>query len=219
MSAYADQMRRLVPVLAAAGIVLAGCGGSGSSAGSTSVLANAAKPKDPSGVKYAAPGELTPVKQAPDFTLRDSLGKKVSLSDFRGKAVALTFIYDHCPDVCPLIVGNLHAAQSQLGPQASKLQVVAVSVDPRGDTPKTDKAFLKAHDMTGRMEYLLGSRAQLEAVWKKYGIAATGSPDDREVSHSALVYGITGSGKITTLYPANFKPRWIAHDVPLLAAH
>jgi len=44
--------------------------------------------------------------------------------------VLLTFIYDHCPDTCPLIVGNLHNALFKLGPAASKLQIIAVSVDP-----------------------------------------------------------------------------------------
>ncbi len=175
-------------------------------------------PRSPRGPSYEAPALLTPARQAPDFTLRDSTGRLVHLSQFRGKAVLLTFIYDHCPDVCPLIVANLHNALLKLGSRADKVQIVAVSVDPRGDTPATVKAFLAAHQMTGRMEYLIGSLKQLAPVWHRYGIAAEGSPDSREVSHTALVYGVTGSGKMLALYPSNFKPAWIVHDVPLLAA-
>ncbi len=197
-----------VAALLAAAVAAAGCGSSG-----TVKPANAA-----ANAGYDAPALLSPSRQAPDFTLRDSTGKLVSLSQFRGRAVLLTFIYDHCPDVCPLIVANLHTALLELGSQASKAQVVAVSVDPRGDTPATVKAFLAAHGMTGRMEYLIGSLKQLTPVWHKYGIAAEGSPDSREVSHTALVYGVTGSGKMLALYPSNFKPKWIVHDVPLLAA-
>ena len=151
--------------------------------------------------------------------LNDSLGHRVDFSGYRGKAVLVTFIYDHCPDVCPLIVGHLHTAQQELGPEASKLRIVAVSVDPKGDTPKTAAAFLKAHQMTGRMEYLIGSRPQLRAVWKRWGILAkadSSSPD--AVEHSALIYGISASGKVVTLYPANFKPSDIVQDVPKLAA-
>ena len=81
----------------------------------------------------------------------------MTLSQFRGKAVLLTFIYDHCPDVCPLIVSNLHNALVKLGPEASKVQIVAVSVDPKGDTPATVKHFIAVHEMTGKMQYLIGS--------------------------------------------------------------
>lgn len=133
----------------------------------------------------------------------------------------VTFIYDHCPDICPLIVGNLHTARAELGPKASDLQIIAVSVDPRGDTPKTVKAFLAEHQMTGRMEYLIGSRAQLERTWRDWNIVAKSSPSQGNpdaVEHSALIYGINGSGRMTTLYPSNFKPQQIVHDVPILAS-
>jgi protein SCO1/2 len=199
---------------------LAGCGSSDSSSSSAAKPA-ATKPSSAKSAKitYAAPSQATPPQVAPDFALRDQNGKQVRLSDFRGRAVMMTFIYDHCPDTCPLIVGNLHAALEQLGAQARNVQMVAVSVDPVGDTPKTVKRFLAAHDMTGRMEYLIGSEKQLTPVWKRYGIQVQASPENREnVGHSALVYGITGSGWETTLYPANMKPAWVVHDVPLLAA-
>jgi protein SCO1/2 len=168
--------------------------------------------------KLQAPAQLNPPKPAPNFRLRDSLGRTVSLSQFRGKAVLLTFIYDHCPDVCPLIVSHFHTALTQLGANARHVQVVAVSVDPRGDTPKTVKAFLAQHLMTGRMEYLIGSRKELAPVWRKWGVAVKSTPDAREVDHSAFVYGITAGGYVKALYPSNFKPGWITHDVPILGA-
>ena len=66
------------------------------------------------------------------------------LAQFRGKAVLLTFIYDHCPDTCPLIVAKLHQTLVELGPKANEVQVIAVSVDPIGDTPKTVKSVLES---------------------------------------------------------------------------
>lgn len=178
----------------------------------------------PSGASRApsakfAGSAATPVKPAPPLALRDSLGRSVNLKQFRGKAVLVTFIYTHCPDVCPLIVGHLHSAQAELGGEAKKLQIVAVSTDPRGDNRKTVATFLKEHQMTGRMEYLIGSQKQLEHVWANWNIIAKPDPTGRDlVEHSALIYGISASGKIATLYPANFAPSQIVHDVPLLAS-
>jgi protein SCO1 len=169
-------------------------------------------------VKLPAPAQLRAA--TPQFTLRDSIGHLVHLSRYRGKAVLLTFIYDHCPDTCPLIVANLHTALAKLGTGASKLQVVAVSVDPKGDTPGTVKAFLAAHEMTGRMEYLIGSFSELAPVWRAYGVQVEASPEKREdvVGHSAFLYGITGSGSVLVLYPPIVEPSWIVHDVPILAS-
>jgi protein SCO1 len=163
---------------------------------------------------FAAPQTVPGDAPAPDFALRNVDGRVVRLSQFRGRVVLLTFVYSHCPDVCPLIVENLKAAQKQLGGRA---QIVAVSVDPRGDTPRAVRAFLRAHRMTGRMEYLLGSRRELARVWRRYGIAVAATPEDREVGHSGAVVGITARGRRRTRYPPTFRPAWIVHDVPLLA--
>ena len=194
--------------LAGAAALLAGCGGGGSGEAAT------AKPK-------FMGAEASPPQPAPGLPLEDYQGHRLSIGSLKGKAVLVTFIYTHCPDVCPLIVSHLHAAQDELGAGARKLQIIAVSVDPRGDTPRAVAAFLKAHQMTGRMRYLIGSRPQLERVWQAWNIVSRGSPKKNNpdlVEHSAEIYGISGSGKITTLYPANFKPRQIVHDVPLLAS-
>jgi protein SCO1/2 len=192
-----------------AAVLLTGCGSSQSSAQTT-------KPAATEAGKYSG-GEATPAKPAASLVLHDSLGHLVNLDEYRGKAVLVTFIYTHCPDVCPLIVSHLKTAQALLGPKAKKLQIVAVSTDPRGDTPRTVAAFLKAHGMTGRMQYLIGNRRELGHVWKDWDIVAKPAKAGRDlVEHSALVYGIAADGKITTLYPANFNPAQIAHDVPLL---
>ena len=198
-------------------LVLAGCGSSSSS--STSTPTAAAKPAAAT-QKLQAPGQASPTKPAPEIALKNSLGQPVRLSDYRGKAVYLMFIYDHCPDVCPLMVSSFHTALSQMSPaERAKAQIIAVSVDPKGDTPKTVKAFLDERLMTGKMQYLLGTKKQLTPVWKDWGIKVETSPENREqVGHSAFVYGITGSGRVKALYPSNFKASWIAHDTPILAA-
>jgi protein SCO1 len=169
---------------------------------------------------FDAQGLLSPVTQAPPLALRNYLGQPVNIASYRGKAVLVTFLYTNCPDICPLITSNLRVAQNLMGPAtASKAQIIAVSVDPRGDTPKAVTAFLARHEMTGRMQYLVGSASQLARVWKAWGV---GSERDEQqpqfVNHSGLIYGVTASGKRLTIYAASFQPSEIAHDVPLLAA-
>lgn len=185
---------------------LSACGGSSGS--------------DPKKPDYAG-GVATPQVSAPPLQLNDSVGEPVNIDDYRGKAVLVTFVYSHCPDVCPLIVGHLHAAQAKLGSEADKLQIIAVSVDPARDTPKAVNKFLADHQMTGKMKFLIGSRPELERTWKAWHIRAASGKSKKDpelVEHSALVYGVDASGKITTIYPANFSPQMIVHDVPLLAS-
>lgn len=204
----------LLLVAAGAALLAAGCS-SGSSGSSSATQAKAAKPA------YEAEALLSPPTPAPPIALRNYKGEAVNIDQYRGKAVLVTFIYDHCPDVCPLITANLHAALGLMGPKlASKVQVIAVSVDARGDTPKTVTHFLAEHEMTGKMQYLIGDQHELARVWKAWGVGSerdAKSPD--LVEHSGLVYGITASGKRTTLYSASFKPATIVHDVPLLASN
>lgn len=203
----------------AGGIALLTQGNSSSSPqlpGNVSTVASSGSPS-PSSFRGS---EASPPKLAPALALRNYLGQGVNLDQYRGKAVFITFLYTNCPDVCPLITSNLRVAQSMLSPQQrARTQIVAVSVDPRGDTPKAVAAFLKRHEMTGRMQYLIGSAHELAHVWKAWNV---GSEQDAQqpqlVNHTGLVYGISASGKITTLYAASFSPKDIAHDAPLLSS-
>ena len=114
---------------------------------------------------FDAAGVLSPPRLAPPLTLTNYLGQPVSIDAYRGKAVLVTFLYTHCPDICPLTTANLGVAQKLMGPAvAAEAQIVAVSVDPRGDTPGAVAAFLTRHRMTGRMQYLVGSASQLARV-------------------------------------------------------
>ncbi|MHB8233115.1 MAG: SCO family protein [Solirubrobacteraceae bacterium] len=179
----------------------------------------------PGGVQQGAPGSgflgtLTlPARQAPAIDLRNYQGKRVTLSQYRGKAVLVTFLYANCPDVCPLIASNLRVALNLLGARAAHAQVIAVSVDPHGDTPAAVARFLHAHEVSGRMQYLIGSGSELARTWAAWSVGSkreVGQPN--LVAHSALVYGVSASGKLTTVYPPTFEPSEIAHDVPKLAA-
>jgi protein SCO1/2 len=169
---------------------------------------------------FQAEGVLSPVTPAPALALHNYLGQPVNIDQYRGRAVLVTFLYTNCPDICPLITSNLRVAQNLMGRAvAAKAQIIAVSVDPRGDTPQAVAAFLARHGMTGRMQYLIGSARELARVWKAWGVGSERDVQQPQfVNHSGLVYGITASGKRLTVYSASFRPEQIAHDVPLLAA-
>ena len=129
----------------------------------------------------------------------------------------VTFLYTHCIDVCPLIAANLAVALDRLGPAARTVRIIAVSVDPRGDNRKTVSAFLRLHQMTGRMKYLVGTASQLAPVWKAWHVAALRDPTSRKlVTHSSVTYGVSATGKLVTLYGPTFQPAQIVHDTPKL---
>ena len=164
---------------------------------------------------------LSPPEPAPAIdNLQNYDGSTFSLAAQRGKAVFVTFLYAHCPDVCPLIASNLHNAYAKMSPAMRKhVVIVAVSVDPHGDSASTVAAFVRQHQLSGEADYLIGSARQLVPVWKAWNV---GSEKDASrpdlVSHSALIYGIGANGRIYTIYPANFMPAQLIHDVtPLLA--
>ncbi len=145
--------------------------------------------------------------------LHNYRGAPVSLAALRGKAVFVTFVYVHCPNVCPLIVSNLAAAQRTLGSAARKVRFIAVTVDPKGDTPATVKTFLTARGALG-IDYLLGSRAQLLPVWRAWHVIVT--LNAQALTHSDLTYGITASGKLAIVFPSDFNSGQIVHDAALL---
>jgi protein SCO1/2 len=162
---------------------------------------------------------LSPRERAPSVgALRNYLGERVNLNAYRGKAVFVTFLYTHCPNVCPLMTAELHDTLEKLGPARSKdLQIVAISVDPNHDNRKSVTHFLGLHRMTGRMKYLIGDAEELGPVWKQWNVGSTPDSVNPEfVAHSALIYGIGASGRLTTIYPDNFQPKQIIHDLPKL---
>jgi protein SCO1 len=148
-----------------------------------------------------------------DFSLRDQDGETASLADYRGQVVVLTFMYSTCKDTCPLQADQIRGALDDLGGDAPP--ALTVSVDPSGDTPDRAKSFLLKHALTGRMRFLLGSRAQLAPIWKAYGIQPQGAAFD----HSAYVLLIDAQGRQRIGFPLNqLTPEGLAHDVRLLRA-
>jgi protein SCO1/2 len=79
--------------------------------------------------------DLTGSTIGTDFSLPDQTGKLRRLSDFKGKVAIVFFGYTQCPDVCPTTLSTLREVMTQLGPQAERVQVLFVTLDPQRDTP------------------------------------------------------------------------------------
>ena len=138
-------------------------------------------------------GVVMPPRQlaAPDFTLRDQRGEVVSLSQLRGKVVALTFLDTQCTNVCPLQARMLGSAQADLRGSAP-FSIVVVSVRPDADTPDTVDAFARANGLNGTLYWLSGTHAEMSAVWNSYGVAVQVANGDLE--HDSVIYLIDRSG-------------------------
>src|SRR5919106_4001588 len=100
--------------------------------------------------------------RAPDFTLTDQDGERISMRDFRGQPVIVTFLYTTCDDTCPVQAQTVRGALDELG---EDVPAIAVAVDPPRDTPERARAFLSEQRALGRLDFVLGTRAELSKLW------------------------------------------------------
>ena len=193
-----------IVVAALGGVVLFG----GSSGGADDADRPGGGP-DPTGFHGAL---RPPGARALDFRLTDQDGRVATMREYRGRDVILTFMYSTCEDTCPLTAQQIRGALDQLG---RDVPVLAVSVDPPQDSPFRAKNFLVKQQMSGRMRFLLGTRAQLEPVWKAYGI----QPQGEGFEHSASTVVIDARGRQRVGFLTDqLTPDGLAHDLRRLAA-
>ncbi|MGH2858918.1 MAG: redoxin domain-containing protein [Solirubrobacteraceae bacterium] len=133
-------------------------------------------------------------KPAPDFTLRDQFGRPTSLSDYRGKVVVLAFNDSECTTVCPLSTTAMVDARRYLGAAGSKVALLGINANPKATSRADVLAYSRAHGMLHQWRFLTGSKAQLEQVWKAYGIGVqiTGG----QIDHTPALYVIDPQGRL-----------------------
>jgi protein SCO1/2 len=154
----------------------------------------------------------------PAFALTDQHGRTIRLAALHGKVVLLTFLYTHCPDVCPITAGNLNTALRRLGQQRNDVAVLAVSVDPAGDTPASVRTFVHEHRLLPQFHYLTGSRTTLERIWHAYGVTAVKNGKDDKVDHTLYTMLVDRGGTARVLFDSQALPSAITHDVRQLLA-
>ena len=132
------------------------------------------------------------------FTLEDGSGKPVTNRDFRGKYMLVYFGYTFCPDVCPTTLNAVADAMDKLGPAASRIQPLFITVDPQRDTPTVVRQYAAA--FSPRIEGLTGTPGQIALVAKEYRVyyakERTGpGPDDYAMDHSSVLYLMGPDGR------------------------
>ena len=148
--------------------------------------------------------------RAPAFELTDERGDPVAMSDFRGQPVIVTFLYTHCDDACPAAAQQVKGALDDLGRDVPAL---AIAVQPPRDTPESARAFLSEQRMLGRMRFVLGTRDELEPVWRGFAVR----PQSARAEHQARIVLVDGRGFQRIGFPIDqATPERIAHDVRLL---
>jgi cytochrome oxidase Cu insertion factor (SCO1/SenC/PrrC family)/thiol-disulfide isomerase/thioredoxin len=134
---------------------------------------------------------------APNFTLNDQAGRAVSLAQFRGKSVVLSFNDDRCTDICTLLAQDVVAADRDLGPAARDVVFLSVNANPYYPGVGAVRAWTDEHGL-GRVAnwvFSTGSPAALRAVWKRYGVEVEQFAATRTVVHSTELYFIGSSGR------------------------
>lgn len=154
-------------------------------------------------------GAIRPPGQAvPQFTLKNQDGEPVSSTSLKGQPIVYAFVYSTCEDVCPAQVQSIKGAVGKL--DRDDVRVVGISVDPANDTPKRASSFLLKQGMTGQMDFLLGTREELEPVWKAFAI----QPQADNLEHSAHTILADSTGMQRIGFPFDHMTQEaLAHDL------
>jgi len=167
--------------------------------------------------------EPQPGAEVPDFSLVNQDNKPVSLENYRGQFLLVTFIYTRCPlpDYCTLMSNNFaeinHAIQNDRSLQG-KVQLLSVSVDPERDTPQVLRSYGAAHtenystEKFDTWEFLTGKPDEVKILATFFGLSYT--PDGDQIIHSLRTALVSPEGKLLKMYRGNeWKPSAVIADV------
>ena len=168
----------------------------------------------PDGPKFKA-SDITGSSFGRDFALTDHTGKPRTLADFRGKAVVMFFGYTQCPDVCPTTLGTLAETMKALGPDAERVQVLFVTVDPERDTQALLAQYVPAFDP--RFVGLYGDAAATERVAKEFKVIYQkqpgATPSTYTVDHSSGTFIFDPQGRLRLYVSHGQGPDVYVHDL------
>lgn len=204
-----DRRRTLLWVAIAAAVIVgisigAIVTGGSSSSGRTALAAN----------PYLDPG--TPLsKPAPEFTLTDQFGRRLSLRSLRGKVVILAFNDSQCTTVCPLTTQAMVDAKRFLGAAGSSVQLLGIDANPDATAVSDVRSYSRTHGMLYQWRFLTGSLPQLKRVWRAYGIDV--QIQRGQIDHTPALYVIDSAGRLRRLYETQMSYATIPQLGQLLA--
>jgi len=206
MSARARLVLAVIGLIALAGTVMA---------------AIAASSEDDAEPAAVVEGPRSPFKGAErpqglpgDFSLRNQDGKLVRTADLRGKVIVVTPTYTTCDESCPIAVQQVRGALDDLeAGDRERVRAFALSADPDNDTPENAQAFLLKRRVRGYLDYLLGTRRELQPVWREYGFA----PQTDTQEHNSYIVLLDRAGRQRVGFPLQYvTPEALTHDIELL---
>ena len=162
--------------------------------------------------------DVTGAKMGGELRLKDPTGKERTLADFRGKVVALFFGYTQCPDVCPTTLADMANAMKLLGPDAERVQVLFVTVDPKRDTPALLAQYVPAFHPS--FIGLSGDAGATAKATKDFNIYFQERPGrdagSYTVDHTAQSFVLDKEGRLRLVWPYGIEPASMAGDLKVL---
>lgn len=162
--------------------------------------------------------DITGANYAHDFALADHNGVRRTLADFKGKVVAVFFGFTQCPDACPTAMARMVEVVKLLGPEAARLQVVFITVDPERDSAEVLRAYVPSFDPT-----FIGLRGDVAATAETakhfkafYQKAAGKTAESYTVDHSTFTFLFDAGGRIRLLVKHDLPADKLAADVRAL---
>jgi protein SCO1/2 len=161
--------------------------------------------------------DVTGVGFGRELNLTDHDGKPRTLADFRGKVVTVFFGFTHCPDACPTTLAEMALVAKELGPDADKLQVLFVTVDPERDTPQVLKQYVPSFNPA--FLGLYGDAAATSAAAKEFKVFYQKQPvkgGSYSVDHGAGTFIIDRQGRLRLFAQYGQGAPALLHDIRLL---
>ena len=153
--------------------------------------------------------------QAPDFRLLNQFGQPMSLSQFRGKVVVLSFEDSECTTVCPLTEQSMLDAKEMLGTAGNQVQLLGVDANPDATSVADVLAYSRAHGVVNRWDFLTGSPVQLKATWSAYHIAV--QVEQGQIDHTPALFVIDQQGREQKIYLTQMAYSSIGQSAQVLA--
>lgn len=142
------------------------------------------------------------------FELVNQDGQTVTEASFLGRPQLIYFGFSYCPDVCPMALQQMGAAQAKADPKGEYFQPIFISVDPERDTPESLKLYVTANGFPKNLTGLTGTNEQVEAAKDVFRIYAQkvedpSNADSYTVDHASLIYLMNAEGKFVDVFTHN----------------
>lgn len=151
--------------------------------------------------------------------LTDHHGQERTLADFKGKVVTIFFGYTQCPDVCPTALSGMSTVMQELGPEADRVQVLFVTVNPERDTPELLAQYVPVFD--ARFLGLYGTAEKIAEVAKEFRVFYRKSGDlagHYTIDHTAGTYVFGPDGRPRLYVKHAEDPQVVVADIKALLA-